>query len=118
MDSIKRQNLVELGAERLTDILLDLSGRNDEVADLVERLAAAPEENIKRFKARLAGLKRAKRFVHRRGSYVFARQLEDMLAALKAGTDDWQPVCSIAPCSNRFYNAPNPNTTIMGCATC
>ncbi|NKB67714.1 MAG: hypothetical protein GKR89_11685 [Candidatus Latescibacteria bacterium] len=88
MDPVKRQNLMKLGAERLTDILLDLSGRNDEIAELVERLAATPEENIKRFKARLAGLKRAKRFIHRRESYVFARQLEDMLADLKAGTDD------------------------------
>ena len=65
MDAETRQRLVDLGPEKLADALLELTRRG---ADLVERLVATPEENIKRFKGRLAGLKRAKRFIRWRDS--------------------------------------------------
>ncbi len=45
-----RERLVQVGAEHLADSLLDLAKRIDEVAEVVTRLLATPEENVKRFK--------------------------------------------------------------------
>jgi len=44
------ERLVQVGAEHLADSLLDLAEQIDEVAEVVARLLATPEENVKRFK--------------------------------------------------------------------
>ncbi|MBC8438238.1 MAG: hypothetical protein H8D87_00935 [Deltaproteobacteria bacterium] len=51
-------------------------------------LIATPKENIQRFKKKLAGLKRSKRFIDWRGSSGFALDLTMLLQDLKAGVDE------------------------------
>jgi hypothetical protein len=43
----RKQRLLELGADRLADALLELAGRDDTADDLLERMIATPQENIK-----------------------------------------------------------------------
>lgn len=51
-------------------------------------MIAAPKENIKRFKVKLSGLKRMRRFIRWGESAGFARELEAVLDDLKAGIED------------------------------
>jgi hypothetical protein len=53
MNDLKRTQLIELGAEQLADALLELYDMYPTVADVVRRLLASPDENIKRFKTKL-----------------------------------------------------------------
>ena len=87
-DEDKKKKLAALGAERLADELMTLAMSSDRVNDRVEMLIATPKENIKRFKAKLSGLKRARRFIERRESYAFANKLSRMLDNLRNGVDD------------------------------
>jgi len=84
----RKQRLLDLGANQLADALLELANRDDAADDLVERMIATPQENIKRFKAKLAGLKRSKRFIRWGESSGFARELLALLQDLQAGVDD------------------------------
>ncbi|RJP78596.1 MAG: hypothetical protein C4522_12535 [Desulfobacteraceae bacterium] len=88
MKDKRKQKLMELGEETLADALLDLAIHSDPADDLVERLIATPKENIQRFKKKLAGLKRSRRFIDWRGSSGFARELSMLLQDVKAGVDD------------------------------
>ncbi|MEI6214977.1 MAG: DUF6880 family protein [Desulfuromonadales bacterium] len=88
MNSERKQRLLELGEDRLADALLELASCNDAADDLVERLIATPQENIKRFKAKLAGLKRSRRFIGWSESAGFARGLKTLLEDLHAGVED------------------------------
>ncbi len=82
--------------EALSGALLELADSgNDAAVNLVERLIASPAENVKRVKARMAALKRAKTFVDWRGGNGFARELEDLLADLKAGVGDPRLGCEL-----------------------
>ena len=56
--------------------------------DLIELLIATPKENVQRFKKKLSGLKRSRRFIDWRGASSFARELEMLLQDLKSGVDD------------------------------
>jgi len=87
-DKSAREKLVDLGAEPLADALLDLAAWNKEAADVVKRMTSSSVDNAKRFKAKLTGLKTARRFIDWRGASGFARELEQMLADLEAGIDD------------------------------
>jgi hypothetical protein len=42
---------------------LSLAVHSDDVDDLIEQLIATPKENVQRFKKKLSGLKRRKRFI-------------------------------------------------------
>lgn len=84
----KKQRLIDLGAESLTEVLLDLALQSDAADDLVARLIATPRENVKRFKRKLAGLKRAKQYIDWRRVSGFARELSTLLEDLKAGVSD------------------------------
>ncbi|MEH0021450.1 MAG: DUF6880 family protein [Desulfobacter sp.] len=83
-----RKKLIGLGAEALSDALLELAVHSQDADDLVERLIATPGENAQRFKKKLARLKRSKRFINWRGVAEFARGLEALLQDLKAGIQD------------------------------
>jgi len=83
-----KERLTELGAETLADALTELAVRSQDAADLVERLVATPKENIKRYKAKIAGLKRSRSFVPYGQSFEFSRKLKDLLADLQAGVND------------------------------
>lgn len=88
MNSEQKQKLVALGAERLADALLELANRDDAADDLLERMIATPQENIKRFKAKLSGLKRTRRFIGWGESAGFAHELGALLEDLRAGVTD------------------------------
>lgn len=84
----RKERLVELGVDRLADALLELASLNDAADDLVERMIATPLENVERFKAKLAGLKRRRRFIGWGESAGFARELGALLEDLRAGVTD------------------------------
>jgi hypothetical protein len=88
MDEDRKKRLTDLGPEALADALLELAVRVDAADDLIERLIATPKENIHRFKAKLADLKRRRRFISWNESAAFAHELEMLLADLKSGVDD------------------------------
>ena len=80
--------LAALGAARLAEALLELAHRNDDAARLVARLASGPNQNVRRFKAGVAALRRRKRFVPYQESGSYAEELRHLLADLEAGVDD------------------------------
>ncbi len=84
----RKQKLIDLGSDSLADALLNLAVHSDEVDDLIEQLIATPKGNVQRFKKKLSGLKRSRRFIDWRGASSFARELEMLLQDLKAGVDD------------------------------
>lgn len=84
----RKQRLLSLGPEPLAEALLELADFHPAVDDRVERLIATPEENIRRFKAKLAGLKRSRRFIPWGESVNLARELETLLDDLKSAVDD------------------------------
>jgi hypothetical protein len=88
IDKTTRDKLVHLGSEPLADALLELAASNKEAAETVKRMASSSSDDAKRFKAKLAGLKKARRFIDWSGASCFARELEQMLADLGAGIDD------------------------------
>ena len=86
----QRNKLINLGPETLADTLLDLGARSEDAATVVERMTSSPKENQKRFKSKLAGLKRQRKFIDWRGATGFARRLEELLADLRAGVQQPQ----------------------------
>ena len=100
----RKQKLIDLDAESLADALLELAAQSGVADDLVESLIATPTENIQRFRKKLAGLKRSRRFIGRRESSGFARKLEMLLRDLRAGVTD--PLVG-AELVAAFYEADN-----------
>jgi len=88
MDKDRKQRLIGLGSEALADALQKLAGQDEAANDLVERMIATPKENRKRFKAKLSGLKRMRRFIRWGESAGFANELEAILEDLKTGIED------------------------------
>ncbi|MBE0584658.1 MAG: hypothetical protein IH612_12990, partial [Desulfofustis sp.] len=84
----RKQKLIELGAETLAEVLLNLAVHFDEADDLIDRLIATPKENVQRFKKKLSVLKQSRRFIDWRGVSSFARELEMLLQDVKAGVAD------------------------------
>lgn len=83
-----RDQLIELGVETLADTLLTLCQTSPEADNLVSRLLATPTENVKRFKDKLASIKRGRRFIDWNETAEFAQELEQLLDDLKAGVQD------------------------------
>lgn len=104
MGSNRKQKLIGLGPGALADALLNLAVHSDEVDDLIEQLIATPKENVQRFKKKLSGLKRSRRFIDWRGAASFARELEMLLQDLKTGVDD--PLIGLELVA-AFYEADN-----------
>ncbi|MFH1674376.1 MAG: DUF6880 family protein [Pseudomonadota bacterium] len=84
----QRQQLIELGTERLADALLELAEKSELVEERVEGMLATPKESIRRYKTKLAGLRRMRRFVGWRESGDFAREIVTLLEDLRAEVDD------------------------------
>jgi hypothetical protein len=84
----RRKRLAELSAEVLAESLLALAARHGDAERMVERMLSKPAENIKRFKAKLAGLKRMRRHVAYSEAADFARELGAALEDLRVGCDD------------------------------
>jgi len=85
LEDKRKQKLMDLGASELSDALLELAALSDAADDLVERLIATPEENVQRFRKKIASLKRSRRFIGWGEAAHFARDLGIMLQDLKAG---------------------------------
>ena len=83
-----RNKLTALGPEKLADALLKMAAHHHEADELVERLVATPKEKVKRFKTKLTGLKRARRFIGWREVGGFARELSGLLADLEESVED------------------------------
>ncbi len=83
-----REKLSKLGATRLANALAYLSLRTEGGTEYVEALLLTPEEATKRFKSKLAGLKRRRKYIDWRAAPDFARELELILATLHEGVDD------------------------------
>jgi len=86
--AVQRGKLIDLGAERLADALLELAQTSGEAENLAERLVATPADSLRRFKTKLASLKRGRRSIDWRGARNFARELEGLLEDLRAGVPD------------------------------
>jgi hypothetical protein len=104
MNADRKQKLIDLKATSLADALLELAAQSGVADDLVERLIATPTENIQRFRKKLTGLKRSRRFIDWRESLRFARKLEVLLQDLKAGVTD--PLAGVELVA-AFYEADN-----------
>lgn len=102
MNEDLKAKLKKQGAERLADALLELAQRDDAASDMVDRLTATPEKNIRAFKLGLAGLKRSRRFIDWRESRDFARRLDGLLDDLEAGVED---PCTGAELVGKFFEA-------------
>ncbi len=88
MKNERKQKLIDLGAEALTEALLQLSVHSDQADALIERLIATPQETLQRFKMKLDHLKRSERYIDWRGVAGFAHELEMMLQDLDAAVED------------------------------
>ncbi len=88
MEDKQKKKLIDLGAEKLADALLELAVWSDAADDLVERMIAVPKENIQRFKKKLSSIKRSQRFIGWRESSGFAAELQALLEDLRAGVSD------------------------------
>jgi len=87
-DGMERDSLLEklasLDSRHLAEVLLSLTESSEEVDRAVSRLTASPKENIRRFKAGLAALKRRRRFIPIYESGRFADKLCSLLDDLDA----------------------------------
>jgi len=83
MEEEKKKKLIKLGSDILSDALLKLAEHDDMAERMVERLTSDPEDIIKRFRRKISGLKRRKRFIHWRESRKFAAELDNILEDLE-----------------------------------
>lgn len=104
MADLRKQKLIDLGSDALADALLNLSVHSYVADDLIEQLIATPNENVKRFKQKLSGLKKSRRFIDWRGASDFAWELETLLENLKSGVND--PLTGVELIA-KFYEADN-----------
>lgn len=84
MDKDKRNELIALGPEALADALLELTEKTDEAERMVDRITSSRDEIIRRFRAKISGLKRSRKFVDWRGVQSLAARLDDMLSDLES----------------------------------
>lgn len=87
-DSERLKRLSELGAEKLSTMLVELARSNSDVDDTIERLIASPKKNVVRFKEKLANLSCMDHFIEWRERDLFVHELESLLADLKVGITD------------------------------
>lgn len=82
-----KDRLAGMGADKLTEALLELADSNPDAAEAVERLTSTPEEKIKRFKAKLTELKQETRYVSWNEAAAFSRELYSVLQLLEDVSD-------------------------------
>ena len=83
-----RKRLARLDPARLADALVYLSYKIDGGTEFVESMLLPPEEAVKRFKSRLSGLKRRRKFIDWRSAAEFSLELELLIASLRASVSD------------------------------
>jgi hypothetical protein len=100
MTDQKRTQLINLGAEQLADTLLELHDMYPAVSEAVKQLLATPDENIKRYKAKLASLKRSRKFISWQESGDFTQQLRQLLIDLEKSVKE---PCAGVELVGRFF---------------
>ena len=80
-----RERLIELGAPRLVDALIYISSHTKGGNDYVRAMLLPPDEAEKRFKSKLSGLKRRRKYVGWDEAQDFALELKLILASLREG---------------------------------
>lgn len=88
MPDNRKQKLMDLGLETLVDTLLELAGHISQVDDRINMLIANEQENLERFRRKLAALKNSTQFIDSRMTYSFAKVLERMLADIEERITD------------------------------
>lgn len=83
-----KQKLIKLGAEKISDTLLNYVYYSDEVNELVELLISTPHENIQRYKDKIAELKDSSRYIEWHQSSDFADELKRLLLILEYSVED------------------------------
>ncbi len=83
-----RERLAKLEPTRLANALVYLAYKTKEGIDFVEAMLLPQEEAVKRFKSRLTGLKRRRKFIDWRGAPEFALELELLVASLRESVSD------------------------------
>ncbi|MFA6931833.1 MAG: DUF6880 family protein [Lentisphaeria bacterium] len=78
----RKEKLMALGAEALADLLLEKGARHQDIDDSIDRIIATADEKIKRFKAKVSGLRKMSRFVDYKHSYAFSEELGEILDEL------------------------------------
>ena len=81
----RRRKLLEAGAEKLADALLELAARNTAADELVTRLVSGKSENLERYYQKLEELRRREYFFDWKQRKTFLAMLEDMLLLLEDG---------------------------------
>jgi len=87
-DKELREQLTSLGASRLADALIYISSHTKGGTEYMEALLLTPEEAERRFKSRLTGLKRRRKYIDWRGVLDFALELKLIVAILREGVPD------------------------------
>lgn len=88
MEEGKKKKLVKLPPEVLADALLKMTEHDDMAKHLVERLISEPDVIIKSFRRKISGLKRRKKFIHRKESRRFAAELDHLLEDMEQAKPD------------------------------
>lgn len=88
MEAEKRKKLVRLDPEILADALLELAEHDKMEERLVKRLTSEPDDIIKSIRRKISGLKRRKKFIHRKESRSFAAELDHLLEDLEQAKPD------------------------------
>ena len=88
MKKTRNEKLASLGAEALAEALLELAEWSERAERVVTRLTTEPKDKIKRFKSKIAGLKRSKKFIPRRESRRIAAELEELLVLLQSAMQE------------------------------
>lgn len=118
MKTSVRKKLIALGPEKLADALLEMAVNYDEVDNLVERLVATPKEKVKRFKAKLSGLKRGRRFIDWREAGSFARELAGLLVDLEESVEDGKTgvelVARFFECDRAIFDRCDDSSGMVG----
>ncbi|MFA7231507.1 MAG: DUF6880 family protein [Victivallaceae bacterium] len=116
--ALRKDKLVELGADALADILLEVSARHENICDYIDRKLAAPEEKVERFKLKVSALKNSSGFVDYRHSEEFADELSGMLGELAesnaAPETGLQLVASFIETDSEVFNYCDDSSGMIG----
>lgn len=118
MEDKRKQELINLGVDRLAEVLIELSEQSSDVYEVIERLTSTPDDNLNRFKKNLASIKRSKRFIGWHDIYRFSNELKLLLEDLKAGATDplkgLELVSKFYEADKYIFNRCNDSSGIIG----
>jgi len=84
----RREQLISLGPEALSDALLILASRHDDAAEVIDWMLAPAQENLKRCKERMARFKRTRTWIGRGECRQLVQELLALLDDLRIAHGD------------------------------